>query len=373
MTSTTKSNRIYPLTKPPNHKPPMERWKLEFPETNPPRIYTTYIGVQRHNSSSTPNTLPLFIKALTSIQTWLDNLPPTHRPVFEKFTLLEGDDAPEARIWVCYWSDSTVYDASIQELNLINIYTNLDKPRNICLWTEHFTSRTSSLETNYSGLDYLPGLARLPGSTPIEHTLTAYWGAARDRIPDSGFDLFPQASENVTKYPLPTPNGLAERIYGENSYDNIVHIRSGQFWGNCDTIESEAYEAMLEPTLNAGLRYLWENRADSGALGLRFLRNDYTTTDPDLDREEEGKPKETCATGFFRNLSDLEKWSKRHPSHLAIFNGAIGHAKRFGEERKFRTWHEVSVLKKGDAKFEYVNCMAKTGVIRFLGLEKEGV
>ena len=34
------------------------------------------------------------------------------------------------------------------------------------------------------------------------------------------------------------------------------------------------------------------------------------------------------------------------------------------------TWHEVSVLKKGEARWEYVNCDPKTGVVRFVKMDE---
>lgn len=46
-------------------------------------------------------------------------------------------------------------------------------------------------------------------------------------------------------------------------------------------------------------------------------------------------------------------------------------ARRFGPDKKFMTWHEVSILKSGEAKFEYVNCDPVTGVIRWVPLEKK--
>lgn len=380
-------NRIYPLARPPGHKPPMERWKLDFPSstsTSPTTVYTAYIGIQRH--SSTPDTLAAFTKATQAIQVWLSG-DTNNDPVAEKFTFIEGDDAPSSLTWVCYWSNLAAYSSRMSSLNLPDIYDDIGKPDSIGLWIEKFTTPTSRLETNYSGLDYLPGLARLPGSQTVGHTLTAYWGAARDRIPDSAKDLFGRSaggdinSNNLnrvnssstdpspTPTPTPKPAGLRQRLSGVNRFDNLVHIRSGQFWGNCDAVETEAYEAHLEPSLRAGLRWVWENRDESGAMGLRFIRN-VPLSNTNL-KDGVDPAKETCAAGFFRNLEDLERWAKRHPSHLKIFNGAIRHAKTFGDARKFRTWHEVSVLKKGEAEFEYVNCLPETGVIRFLPLERE--
>lgn len=75
-----------------------------------------------------------------------------------------------------------------------------------------------------------------------------------------------------------------------------------------------------------GMQYLWDHPQETGTLGLRFLQN--------LDAD--GNPiRETCGAGFQRNWQDLEQWASTHPSHLAIFTGAIAHAQRFGPDKKF--------------------------------------
>ncbi|KAL4966646.1 phenylacetaldoxime dehydratase family protein [Aspergillus stella-maris] len=385
-------SRKYPLAKPPRHKPPMERWKLDF--STPTTIHTTYIGVQRHDT--TLDTLSAYRNALETIELILKDT------TSEKLTFLEGDDAPESTIWVSYSTQNN------NQVDLLSLYQSLSNPKQIGLWKESFTTPTSRLETNYSGLDYLPGLARLPGTNSkiTGHELTAYWGAARDRIPNSATDLFGENEDAKLKLEkVQNQESLGRRLHGTNTADNIVHIRSGQFWENCSQEESAAYEENLQPALMHGLRYVWENRTESGALGLRFLRNtdqhghesdhghglsassasapssfprggDHPSRatsppPPNIDVVGAGRKegaKETCASGFFRNLTDLEKWAKGHPSHHKIFNGAIQHARRFGESRKFRTWHEVSVLKAGEAEFEYLNCVRGTGVTGFLEL-----
>jgi hypothetical protein len=249
----------------------------------------------------------------------------------------------------------------------VNIHQQLNSPHreSVGLWCERFTSHLSRVETNYSGLDYLPGLARLPGVSTVEHTLTAYWGAARDRIPASATDQFAENDEPEKTHVAPGTTSQREiqnyHVVGTNP-DNLVHIRSGQFWANCPEDETKAYEETLEPTLRAGLAYLWDNPQKSGAMGLRYLYNRPPTARAALEKTRETK--ESCVAGFFRNLADLEHWAKSHPSHLAIYTGAIKHAKKFGDQRKFRTWHEVSVLKHGEAHFEYVNCMGRTGVMQ---------
>ncbi|KAA8644976.1 phenylacetaldoxime dehydratase family protein [Aspergillus tanneri] len=305
-----------------------------------------------------------FNQCAKAIETWLYENRGTTPSSIERFRVIDGDDAPKSLVFVCYWDDERKYDEGIRKLNLRHLYRQLDtqKQQSVGLWCERFTSDISRLETNYTGLDYLPGLARIPGTSTVDHTYTAYWGAARDRIPDSAFDLFEQEKDSVTAVPPdPVPSSLGKYLIGTN-YHNMVHIRSGQFWKNCDEDEKRSYEEGLEPTLREGLSYLWKNPVDSGSMGLRYLLNV-----PSSSSQSE-KTYESCVTGFFRSLADLETWAKRHSSHLAIYTGAIKHAKNFGDKRKFRTWHEVSVLRSGSGQFEYLNCLPETGVIKRISL-----
>lgn len=226
----------------------------------------------------------------------------------------------------------------------------------IGFWCEAFLSAVTRVETNYTGLDYLPGLAKLPETTTQEHSLTAYWGAARDRIPDAAFDLFAQA-ENILQRGSATDQSSNKTLFGSNG-QNLVHIRSGQFWEPCGPEEAEAYETKLEPALESGLQHLWNHPKETGAMAVRYLRNET----PDSSRTTSAKRKETCVTGFFTSLGSLEKWAHTHKSHLAIYHGAMNHAKVFGKDRKFRTWHEVSVLERDAVRFQYFNCLPETGV-----------
>ncbi|KAG6018881.1 hypothetical protein E4U41_003521, partial [Claviceps citrina] len=110
----------------------------------------------------------------------------------EAFTVERGDDVEGARVWACYWDEEALGKMGLRELDLLSVYGGLsaEEQAQIGLWSESFSTAVSRLETNYSGLDYLPGLARLPDTTTERHDLTGYWGAARDRIPDSAHDLF---------------------------------------------------------------------------------------------------------------------------------------------------------------------------------------
>ncbi|KAF2800335.1 hypothetical protein K505DRAFT_12258 [Melanomma pulvis-pyrius CBS 109.77] len=350
--------RTYPLTKPKNHRLPIPRWRLNL-ASGVSHVYTTYIGLQQRSEDQA--TIQAKIEAMDVIEDWLktDDGPSAS----ESFTFVDGNDAQKTAVWVCYWVDAAKHQRSYETLCLPSLYSRLAVPgrASIGMWLERFATAISRLETNYSGLDYLPGIARLPETSTEEHTLSAYWGAARDRIPDSAHDLFPLATD--TESPKSTPKGIGQHLVGTN-YENIVHIRSGQFWENCSLGEAESYESKLEPTLRTGLKYLCENPVEAGVVGIRYLRNEDFSA-PSCER----KRKETCGAGFFTSLENMEKWAKNHRSHLAIYRGALAHYKAFGDNRKLRTWHEVSVLKGGEARFEYINCPPETGVIGRISLD----
>ncbi|KAI9150518.1 Phenylacetaldoxime dehydratase [Paramyrothecium foliicola] len=349
--------RKYPLRKPEGHEPPVPKWSLTFPEGTS-HIYTTYVGVQRRSKGEAATDTRA--KAVGEIEAWLSK---NGNLASEFFIMEDGGDKEETLVWVCYWLDEKPYLESNQSLNLPGIFSGLPQQSraSIGMWRESFITPLPRLETNYGGIDYLPGLGRISGTSTVEHNLSTYWGAARDRISSSAYDLFEQDPAAIV-YPASPPDGLGQHLVGTN-YNNLVHIRSGQFWETCSPEEALAYEQDLEPTLIEGMRYLWENPRDTGAMAVRYLRNQ--------DEVSSSKPrkKETCGASFFNSMDNMEEWAKTHPSHLAIWNGAMNHYKKFKEKRLMRTWHEVSVLQEGDASFEYVNCSSRTGVIPTIPLE----
>ena len=348
------TQRTYPLKRPAGHKVEVPRWHLKLPD-GVTHIYTLYVGVQCHNSNQATAD-----KAEGLIEKQLYESEGSPPPIVDTFRVTNGNDLVDSKIWVAYWTQAEGLNAALRRIPVDRLWKDLGAERNdVGLWYEHFTTPVERLETNYARLDHKPGLAQIPGSEQPAHDLTAYWGAGRDRMPGSAHDLFEKPT-NISS-PSKAPRGLGEHLHGAN-YNNMCHIRSGQWWEQCNEEETRAYEDDLQKTLMSGMQYLWEHPEETGTIGLRFVQN--------LDRE--GKPiRETAGVGFHRNWADLEKWSSRHPSHLAIFNGAMKHAKKFGENRKFMTWHEVSILKAGEAKFDYVNCDPRTGVIKWVDLEAE--
>ncbi|KAF2768558.1 hypothetical protein EJ03DRAFT_274034 [Teratosphaeria nubilosa] len=348
--------RRYPLRQPKGHKIPMKRWLLRLPD-NVTHIHTLYIGVQNHDRDNVEAEATAQ-KAESQVQHWLNGQenPPN---VVDSLIVTEGFDVPNAKVWVAYWADAKAFQTRLDSLSLVDWWHSLHSKNAIGLWQEHFITPVDHLETNYARLDHKPGISRLPNVEQPAHELTGYWGSGRDRIPASAHDLF-EPPDDIPS-PKSIPKSLGQHLTGTN-FTNMCHIRSGQWWDKCDEVEREAYETSLQQRLMEGMRFLWNNPTNTGTLGLRFLQN----------VDGNGKPvRETCGAGFFRNWQDLEQWSSTSPSHLAIFTGAIEHAKRFGEDRKFMTWHEVSILKAGEARWEYVNCVPETGVIKWVELNSK--
>lgn len=350
------SQRKYPYKKPAGHVPPIPRWQIEFksPWT---ALHVVYLGIQCHDAAGRAACDALAAampQALTA---------GANRPyAFDPFEILMGGDIPASRIWVAYWIDEARCTAWMEGNAPHALLAKAGAAAtHVGVWSEYFSIRPGRLETNYSGLDYIPGLARHPEAYTVAHEHTAYWGAARDRIKDSGHDLFEDRFDPASVKVVPA--GRGQRVTG-TPFQNMVHIRSGQFWENCVPVERNAYETRLQPTLVNGMRYLWDNAVVTGTFGLRYVNT--------LDSSGR-KLLETAGIGFYRSLGHLEHWAATHPSHLAIFHGAIAHANEFGTSRKMRTWHEVGVLNEGEGSFEYLNCHPNTGVMPFLPMTVEGL
>ncbi len=184
----------------------------------------------------------------------------------------------------------------------------------------------------------------------------AYWGSARDRIPQSASDPLLSPLESVPRQPV-SAAGKRLRVALPA---NLCLIRSGQNWTDCGPEELELYEREVYPALRAGMDFLRDNPHETGCLSCRFM--DQVAAD--------GTPeKKTFASACFLSLGHLEQWAKSHPTHLKIF-GAFHH---MVQQRNFaidlKLWHEVTVLPAGTGTAEYVNCPPDSGFLPYFAAE----
>lgn len=211
------TERKLPLKRPRNHKPPVPRWTLKLPE-GVTHVYTLYVGVQRHTEDRS---------ASACMEDMVHNIlkhADSSQPIVDTFRVTDGYDAEGAKVWVLYWTNEADYTAMVERLNLSRLWQDLGPAKSaIGLWIERFVTPIERLETNYARLDHKPGVAQIPRCEQPSHGLTAYWGAGRDRLPASSHDSFDPPDDKETAFPVKTPSGIGERIFGTN-YQNMCHI-----------------------------------------------------------------------------------------------------------------------------------------------------
>ena len=216
------TDRKHPLNRPPNHKVPVPRWVLKLPD-GIIHIHTLYLGVQAHTQNN-----DAISRAEQSIQDFLDGN--EGRPVaVDVLRVTNGFDLVHSKVWVAYWTDSQEYDKKIRALDLKVIWNSLEESKcSFGVWSESFTTPVERLETNYASLLHQPGISQVPGGEFPTHNLTAYWKAARDRLPGSKDDLF-LPPEGIQP-PESPPRGFGDHLKGSN-YDNMCHIRMYLLFG----------------------------------------------------------------------------------------------------------------------------------------------
>ncbi len=69
---------------------------------------------------------------------------------------------------------------------------------------------------------------------------------------------------------------------------------------------------------------------------------------------------------WWKSLAALERWAESHPTHVAIFGAAMKVLSTLGPAAKLKLYHEVTVLRADEQRFEYLNCHEGTGLLRAL-------
>ncbi|RJG55874.1 hypothetical protein D0Z70_07510 [Sphingobium terrigena] len=180
-----------------------------------------------------------------------------------------------------------------------------------------------------------------------------YWGAARDRIPDSASDDF--APTRSWEEPMTAESNSLGRRVSRSFASNMVMIRSGQDWTRSGADELLTYRTLVEPVLDEGMAFLIGHPAETGCVSCRPMRQ--------LDVATGAQLEQTFTTAYFLSLHHLEQWAWHHPTHEAIYHKAQEMIRACAYQLDLQLWHEVLILDQG-SEAEYVNCSGAVGLLR---------
>ncbi len=268
------------------------------------------------------------------------------RPPQDDMAFTVDEAGYETLVWASYWTDAEAYGQ--WERAVAGWWDSNERLQGSVGWfREIATPRAERFETLLSTPDRPEGVARLAASMSSEIREHGYWGSMRDRLPASQTDaLRAGAASEAPAW------GQRVRLGG---FDNLALIRSGQDWSDTEGDERRLYLQTIEPRLREGMDYLRDQGAAIGCLGNRYL----VRVDADHNPVE-------CSYGlsWWRDLEQMERWSESHPTHVEIFGAFMRMVQRLEFRLDLRLYHEVSVLRAEDQRYEYVNCHPGTGLLR---------
>lgn len=327
-------------------EPPYPAYSAVLPAATE-RVVMAYYAIQHHGDDA----------AAEAFATWLNaSLGKKNAPAVANRARYRTANDLREDVFILYWLDGAAFHAWEQQAES----WWLDPARltgAAGYWREIWYPPLSYLETLLSS-ESPAGLAEAQVGVrgPIrEH---AYWGAARDRIPQSATDPLVTAHNHPTLTASPA-NSKGQRLRVRPS-GNLCLIRSGQNWSACGQDELAVYDQDLRPVLQAGMDFLRDNPLETGCLSCRFMN----------ELALDGTPqKKSFGLACFLSLKHLEDWAKSHPTHLAIFGGFHQFVKKRNFEIELKLWHEIAVMPAGSAFGEYLNCDPESGLLPYFTSE----
>ncbi|OUM01163.1 phenylacetaldoxime dehydratase family protein [Variovorax sp. JS1663] len=215
--------------------------------------------------------------------------------------------------------------------------------------------RSERYETLFNTPDRLEGIGVVMGGVSSDIQEHAYWGSMRDRIPLSQTDAMAPAGTRTVLAGRSAP-GQRVRVGG---HQNIAMIRSGQEWTDTQGQERKLYLEEMEPVLHEGMDFLRDQGLGIGCYSNRYMQH----LDPT------GAPlQKSFGLSFWRSLADMERWAESHPTHVAIFGSFMRYVQALNFQLQLRVYHEVSVLKPDEQRYEYINCHPRTGLLNGLSV-----
>lgn len=249
---------------------------------------------------------------------------------------------------IAYWDDPAAFGRWEYSSPVSGWWGSDERGRDgLGYFREILAPAVDRFETLYAMPQGMEGVGVMMGSRSGEIQEHGYWGSMRDRFPLSQTDAMSPVGElEVTAHP--------HRLVVQG-HENLAVIRSGQDWSETEGQERDLYLNQMEPVLRAGMDFLRDDGLAVGCYSNRFMQH--------IDAN--GRPLEKAfAVSHWRSLAHLERWSESHPTHIEIFGTFMKMVQALQAELKWKGYHEVSVLRAEDQRYEYINCHAETGLLR---------
>ncbi|GKT41034.1 phenylacetaldoxime dehydratase [Colletotrichum spaethianum] len=350
-----KKDRTVPARMPPNFEPAFDLYTTRFPKQIKD-VVMAVIGAQYPSAEMSDG------NALKTISSFLapDAVDLNMCPAFHEVAAVIDNRGFYNVAVLAYWPSTQAYEDWCTKSGFRKWWAETKPGENPQhgWFLEVFLPTVDRLETVFTtavqeGASHM----RESVSGPIrEHV---YWGSMRDRLPVSQTDglLGEARKSNAMDLPNGDVNLLQRvRIPGKK---NLVVIRSGQDWSAALPEERLLYSNSMQPPLIEGMEFLRDHGDEVGCFSCRFME----IVDPIT---AEGGADRTFALAYFDDLASLERWSKEHKTHLAIFGEFAKYAKSLGDKMSLSLFHEVLVLEPEQQVFEYIGCHQGTGMLSSL-------
>ncbi|KAF2847062.1 aldoxime dehydratase [Plenodomus tracheiphilus IPT5] len=343
--------RKCPVNTPANYVPPFPAYCARFPNTMNNLVMAT-IGVQYTDVTKDDG------KGIATIKDLIATAPAAARPSFWEVVSVTDKRGAYNIAVLAYWPGTEVHQRWEIESGFKSWWENPDRETEGHGWFQEILRPTvERFETVFSNPENPEGAANMQERISGEMEEHAYWGSMRDRMAAAQDDeLKAQACR--------TANGGANGNGGDASSTtrvsvggkkNLCVIRSGQDWSDTLPAERKLYLETMHPVLVTGMNYLRDEGQKDGCYAMN-LWDVVDSKTHKADRER------TYGLGYFDDMASLEKWSKSHQTHINIFGGSLGYAKKLNNVLSLRLFHEVYVLEQEQQFFEYVGCHKESGM-----------
>ena len=323
-----------------DYSPPYPAWVARA-DGSVKQVVMGYFGVQskgEHNLGA----------ACAALQQIVQGFKFDDGPGHHDFTHYVDANGYDNMMAIGYWEDLAAFGRWESDNELSQWWSSEERGRDgLGYFREILMPGVERFETLYTQPGYMEGIGVVMGTSSAEIQEHGYWGSMRDRIPLSQTDAMKPSGQLDTAE-------QAHRVVIQG-HENLTIIRSGQDWSETEGKERDLYLNQMEPVLRAGMNFLRDDGLSVGCYSNRFMQH--------IDAN--GRPQEKAVSvSHWRSLADLERWSESHPSHIEIFGTFMRMVQELGGELKWKGYHEVSVLRAEDQRYEYINCHPDTGLMR---------